>query len=414
MKTQVVKFLGTLVFAAVALTIGAQPTKLPDGVTRQQIDTHVFSPANIQNVQTDEYRPDLENKPQIFPSFKSVPTLNIGAFGQQFHNSIKDKVTGYAFQLRKNGAPVYTLIWNWAQTPANASQGWTLDTRMHVASVSKLVTAMAMMKLLDSKGISYDAKIINYLPAYWAKGPNISQISFRNLFNHTSGFSTGGSSSDFLFMKNRVQMGVPSVGSYDYENMNFGLCRVLLAIINGNISKNANYGIVNDQIWDVVTINAYKNYVQANVFTPAGVNNVSFEPLLGYKNALAYKFPHLNQGGWDSGNLASVSGGAGWRLSVNEMLKVMDAFRRKNTIVPAAKAQLLLDSAFGIDQIINTPAGKLYNKNGSWGSNGRTEQCVAYFLPEGMELVVFVNSPINTTGDSLRGLVKDVYVANLH
>ena len=49
------------------------------------------------------------------------------------------------------------------------------------------MTAMAMTVLLRDNKISPDAQIINYLPDYWAKGSNIEQITFRNLFNHTSG-----------------------------------------------------------------------------------------------------------------------------------------------------------------------------------------------------------------------------------
>ena len=126
--------------------------------------------------------------------------------------------------------------------------------------------------------------------------------------------------------------------------------------------------------------------------------------------ALAYKFPHNNDEGWNSGNLASVAGGAGWRLSTEELLNVMNHVRRKNTIISAEKAQYMLDNYFGIDQAINTPAGKLYNKNGSWGNGTGTEQCVAYFLPQEMELVVFVNSPIGTNKFSLRGIVKDAFI----
>ena len=88
----------------------------------------------------------------------------------------------------------------------------------------------------------------------------------------------------------------------------------------------------------------------------------------------------------------------------------MDHVRRKGTIVSATKAQYILDNAFGIDQIISTPAGQLYNKNGAWLNNNRTEQCVAYFMPQGMELGLFVNSPIGTANYSLRNLVKDAYV----
>ena len=98
----------------------------------------------------------------------------------------------------------------------------------------------------------------------------------------------------------------------------------------------------------------------------------------------------------------------------------MDHVRRKNTIIPAQKAQYMLDNNFGIDQIIDTPAGKIYNKNGAWGSycdannkNCKTEQSVIYFLPNGMELVVFVNSPIGSEGFSLRGIVKDAFVNSL-
>jgi hypothetical protein len=156
--------------------------------------------------------------------------------------------------------------------------------------------------------------------------------------------------------------------------------------------------------------------MQANVFNPAGVANVQFAPILGGQNALAYRFPHANVPGWNSGNLAAVAGGAGWRLSTKELLNVMNHMRRKNTIIPAAKAQLLLDSRFGIDQVIDTPAGKLYNKNGAWGTGDKkTEQCVAYFFPHGMEVVVFVNSPISAQDPpfSLRGLVKDAFINNL-
>jgi hypothetical protein len=40
-------------------------------------------------------------------------------------------------------------------------------------------------------------------------------------------------------------------GHYKYENMNFGLCRILIAIINGNINQHA---ILPDFVWDPITI----------------------------------------------------------------------------------------------------------------------------------------------------------------
>ncbi len=419
MKTRTILFslsvLFTLLFSIQAQAQRPTAQKLPFGITDQQVRDHKIDPENLRVFKTEEELKEVDFKfdPGALPQAKNGTTLNSNAFASQFHNAIKNQVTGYALQLRKNGAPNQTLIWNWAKTPANGSKGWTLDTRMHVASVSKLITGIAMYKLLDSKGISIDAKIINYLPAYWVKGPKINQISFRNLLNHTSGIEVPGSATNFATMKSEIQAGVAAVGGYQYENTNFGLCRILISIINGDIDKNANFGIMNDVTWDLITINAYRNYVQAKVLTPAGVASAGFTTPAS-NNAFAYRFPHLNLGGWDSGNLSTVSGGAGWRLSVNEVLKVMDHLRRKNTILPAAKAQYLLDNKLGLDRVINTPAGKMYDKNGSWGTGaGDTEQCVATFLPGGYEIVVFVNSPIGAGAASLRNMVRDVYLANL-
>lgn len=386
------------------------------GPSRAQISKHVIAPANVRNVQIETVDPKKEKIfqfPRVVRKFKKVPTLNVGAFGTIMHTILKDSVTGYILQVRHNGKLIYNLIWNWSQTPADKGQGWKNSTRMHVASLSKFLTAVGLTKALAMKKISHNAKIIHYLPTYWKKGKNIKKITFRHLLTHRSGFSTGKSSSDFVFMKNNVSKGVSAVGGYDYENMNFGLCRILIPIILGKISKNtkfSNLGSLNDKVWDAVTLYHYRSFMQSKVFTPAGVKNVGFSPIPATRNALAYRFPHGNQKGWNSGNLASVAGGAGWRVSIHELLNIMHHVRRRNTIISPTKAQFMLDSFFGIDQRISTPAGKIYNKNGSWRSNGRTEQSVLYFFPQGLEAAVFVNSPIGPTNFSLRGIVKDAYV----
>ena len=75
-------------------------------------------------------------------------------------------------------------------------------------------------------------------------------------------------------------------------------------------------------VWDSVTIAAYAKYVRDHVFAPAGVSG----PTLGHPSAdaLAYSFP-VNGGGWNSGDLSTVSGGAGWHMSVDDLLDVMGA-----------------------------------------------------------------------------------------
>jgi CubicO group peptidase (beta-lactamase class C family) len=391
-------------------------TKVP----AQKVDeaaalVHVIRPSNVVGVISSKGLEDGIPIPDIkFPA--ATYQFDVNNFGQTLHATLKDCVCGYVMRLRQNGNTIYTLEWNWAKTPADGSEGWTPDVRMHVASCSKLITGIATTKLLNDKKMSYDTPIINFLPKYWAKGPNIEKITFRQLMTHTSGFNTGTSDSDYEFMKAQVAAGVTDLGQYHYQNMNFGLCRILISTINGNIAPEAtfNFGLfinLNDVIWDYVTIQSYVAYVQDVVFSPAGVSGPSLDHPPG--DALAYNFP-VNGSGWNSGDLSSVSGGAGWHMSPDDLLDVMGTFRRKGTIMTTTQAQTMLDSGFGIDVRMSTPLGTLYNKNGLWENGaGQVEQSLAYFLPQNMELVVLANSPICSPAQFFRDVVTNIYLSNI-
>lgn len=59
----------------------------------------------------------------------------------------------------------------------------TVQTRFPIASVTKLLTAVAVMQLVEQHRIDLDAKVATYLPS----APYASQITVRQLLNHTSG-----------------------------------------------------------------------------------------------------------------------------------------------------------------------------------------------------------------------------------
>jgi len=410
--------------AALAPAVAGPPTiasKVRDLVIDEtEMRAHAMRPPHIVGIRSDKGRAEgLTTIPGNFPHFNTQPHLDVDAFGKALHAALKDNVAGYAMELRQHGKTIYTLEWQWAKTPSDGSENWTPGRQMHLASVSKLLTAMAMTRLLDDKHISYDAKIIDYLPTYWKKGKGVNQITFRNLMTQTSGFDTTSDETDYEFMKAQVAKGASTVGTYNYLNMNFGLCRILLAIINGNIDKTENFlelPIEPDVIWDYVTIQAYKKYLTNHVFEPGGAEKATLTH--PSDDALAYNFP-VSGPGWNSGDLTSVAGGAGWHLTIDGLLNVMGTFRRKGTILPMNKAQGMLDAGFGIDVIQNTPLGTLYNKNGLWWDGSHVEQTLAYFLPDDMELAVFTNSPIgkptkkSPTGEFFRDFVTKIYLNNI-
>lgn len=389
-------------------------------VDESAVRAHAIRPSHVQEVLSsrglEEGRPFVASP---FPAATVFPYFfDVDGFGKALHARLKDAVAGYVMQLRQHGTTIYTLQWNWAKRPWDGAEDWTPQVRMHVASCSKLITAMAMTKLLHDKQLSCDTPIAGFLPAYWAKGPHVNTITFRHLMTHTSGLGLAGKSdSDFEFMKNRVAAGGPATPApYMYQNMNFGLCRILIATINGNLPPGAIFNLPflpnsNDVLWDLITISGYVQYVQDHVFTPAGVSG----PALDHapNDALAYSFP-VQAAGWNSSNLQSMSGGAGWHLSPGEMLQVMGTFRRKGTIMSVAAAQAMLDNGFGIDLAMSTALGMLYNKNGLWGNGGnQVEQSLAYFLPRDMELVILANSPVGSPAEFFRDVVTNIYVDNI-
>jgi CubicO group peptidase (beta-lactamase class C family) len=399
---------------------------LPAGLTLARVRAHDRRPAHVRGIEIEETDPAREilytKRPLVLKKFEKTPRPDIDAFGTALHAIFKDNVTGYAYQIRRNGAPIYAGAWEWAQTPADRDGGWDADTRMHIASVSKFLTAVGMLKALDDAGVSLDAKIGPYLPAAWSQGSNVDDITFRHLLTHQTGFDSGEGAdkyrTDYDFMKRKVAAGVSGVGTpTGYENMNFGLCRLLIPVVNGDIERDAVFmegnTDVNDSAWDAVTILHYRKFLQDELFTPAGVRNAGFIPSSGGKRALGYKYPHGNDKGWDSGDLSTVAAAVGWRLSLKELLDVAHHVRRRGTVLSPDRAQFLLDARLGIDQKVDTPAGPAYNKNGKWGGGSGTEQSVLYFFPQNIEVAVYVNSPLGTENFSLRDAVKNAYINSL-
>ena len=373
------------------------------GVTIDEaaIRTHVMRPENIVGAISDR---GLEDAPIIQPQPPQPGVsyeLNIQGFIDSLQSALTYLTAGYSLRLQIDGVATLAMVdWNWAQYPQDGSESWTPDVRMHVASLSKIFTGIAMTKLLNDKSMSYDTPIIDFLPGYWSKGPSVNLITFRQLMDHTSGLAYGNTTSgtDYEFMNEQIAAGTTHLGQYSYQNMNYGLCRILIATINGNIPVDwvlpSPFPLpsLDDQFWDYITLQAYQAYVNANVFSPSGVTGATLyhEPA----DALAYNFP-VSGHGWNSGDITTKAGGTGWHMTLDQVLAVMSTFRRSGTIMSQADAQTMLDDGFGLNWTVTTLLGTYYAKIGNWDDGaGHMEQSIAFFLPQQMELVLFVNSPI--------------------
>ena len=223
-------------------------------------------------------------------------------------------------------------------------------------------------------------------------------------------------------MKSNVEAGVvlANIGAGDYENMNFGLIRILIATIGGYINPNTNFGIpfINDLLWDVITWNVYNDYMQTYVFNPVGANPVIDT---NAQSVLGYRFDGTGPG-WDSGNFSGSAGGFGWHMTINEMLNVTRALT-KAQLVSIGSFSDIVTRSWGLNGPLggeSTAAGNIYYKAGRWTTNinnpaaARTEQCFVLFQPtKQIEIVVFVNSNVGATGVSLTNIVRTAFINNI-
>jgi CubicO group peptidase (beta-lactamase class C family) len=350
------------------------------------------------------------------------PHFDVELFGATLEALFPGNVNGYILRVRQHGQTIYSQAYNWAQRPEDAGLDWTPTRRQHVASVSKFITAMGLARMLDDQGISFDTPIIDYLPDYWQTGPNIEDITFAHLMNHVSGFhgATSGTS-NFISMRARVGQGVPAndVGNWqtaDYQNMNFGLCRILMATLGGYIDTDATFGTYSDVIWNWIAVNAYTDYIDQTVFAPAGVTGATLAN--ADDSARAYAWDDTGPG-WDSGFLMSEAGGAGWHLSADEVLDVVGEFRRGGGIVSSQRAMQLMNLSYGLNSLINgfpADTGRFFYKMGRWWNgepDQQAEQSFVMVLPEDMELVILVNSPLGPNDFLLQDFIGALYLQSI-
>lgn len=352
--------------------------------------------------------------------------LDRTAFLDDLASQLRAQTEGFAIEIsypHHSGRRHETRVEGYAIDPVDpGSRPWTKSVVQHVASISKLVTAMAMSRRLHDLEISPNRAIGAYLPPFWAQGPNIGGVSFAQLMTHKSGIRTA--ATDWASMEALVSTGVSAanVGVYQYENMNFSLCRILLATLLMTRLKRLHgvkaYTFVDvwpltDAARDLLAIRSYEAYVKRKVLISGETSRFTSVP----GDALAYAFPTPPSNGWASGDHSATVGAAGWHFSTTDILRFMGDFRRSGRIVKRRLAQKMLDDSFGIDMITNPGGGTIYGKNGYWYDGIRVEQATVFFLPHQTEFAVLVNSSLlkNPPGDTwLMGFVESIYAAHLY
>jgi D-alanyl-D-alanine carboxypeptidase len=196
----------------------------------------------------------------------------------------------------------------------------SLQNRYRYASVTKLITADAVLQLIESGKLSLDTKLLSFFPEVESlKDTRVAEITIAHLLNHTSGFNRLTPSGDPMFNYS----GRPWC-PYEISQ----LSKIKLASMPGEkqIYSNLGYcllGVVVEKINGI----AYRNYVEELY----GLNKFNIKFINGpyLKDEVKYDFRNDDQHTdqyykkYDFMALSSSAGLSGSAVSLGQLLKVV-------------------------------------------------------------------------------------------
>jgi CubicO group peptidase (beta-lactamase class C family) len=155
---------------------------------------------------------------------------------QFFQKTLGDEQFNGMFLFAKNGKILYEKTNGYLNY--SKKNPLTSQTPIHIASVSKVATSIAIMRLVDAKKTSLETDIRKYLPTLPYKG-----ITIRQLLNHRSGIPYYGyftegkwNKSKFLtndhivniLAKHKIPLNFPSNTHFAYSNTNYSLLALII------------------------------------------------------------------------------------------------------------------------------------------------------------------------------------------
>ncbi len=210
----------------------------------------IFLSCKKDKVLTDTIAVKADTFVKINPSTQKLPRLSAG-YQQQKENAIEkfaDKVwrsgnDNVSFLVARNGQVIYEKYEGYA----NKSEKTDIDahTPLHIASVSKILTAAAVLKLVDAGKLKLNQKVNTVLTTF-----PYSDITIKTLLNHRSGLKNyayfasekaNWNSRDTLtndailrlLGEKNISLAYPADTHFSYCNTNYAMLALVIEKITG-------------------------------------------------------------------------------------------------------------------------------------------------------------------------------------
>lgn len=310
----------------------------------------------------------------------------------------KAKAPGAAFAVAYRGRIVDVKGFGFADVAARTPVGPA--TMFALASNSKPITAMAVMKLVDERKLTLETPVFTFLGIRGLTDPRAARITVRSLLNHSSG----------------LPHDVPA-RSDDPMNTARAAARATLRFAPGSQQAYSNAGFnVLGAVIEKATGQPYVDFVRDAVFAPAEVTHFGALDAATALPGQAVRYDRNGRAVVNKGRKGGTPAG-GWILSPADMVRILIAYDAGKIVSPASRAVMLAPpapplrpradgSAFGLgwDVVLRRkgdPNAVFYGKNG--GLNGASAWAEHRF--DGIAFAAFYNGG-NGSGAHRSGLAS--------
>ncbi|MGB3246068.1 MAG: serine hydrolase domain-containing protein [Sulfitobacter sp.] len=356
----------------------------------------------------------------------------MNSFVDNIRDALDGNCVGYGFAINQAGVLARSGGGGSRQLANNPANNLKMSARrrMHTASVTKNITATAVMKAMTDRGVLPTARVRDFLPTQWAIPSELNNLRIRDLLTHESGFNTQGSDPHYTTLRDSVENLTnwnATIANAPYDNRNFGLFRLILPYmvcpqIMANVEaegwSNQNYDTAVDQ----ATQDYYKLLVRHYVFNPMGMRNMNCAPNSNNANrTMCYMWPNPSPSqAQDGGDKSDEAGGEGWVMSARQLAKYLRFRRYSDAFLPPVTRETMDDERFGW-RTIQGDQGAYLEHGGAYGGllngtcvsgSGPLRTQIMQF-PINVEAAVMVNSFVTgcNSGPALDQILRNAFDA---
>lgn len=349
--------------------------------------------------------------------------FDMNLFQANVEAGLGNQWAGYAYVINHNGHYNRSGSFGNRRAGNDGNLASDIDAALYGASLNKVMTATAMLRVLQEKGNGnaafwLNANVFQFLPPNWSFGPNTTSITFRDLLEHRSGIASN-AGIDYSDLRTLIATGTSNVKTYSYSNANYALLRILIARMSGN----ANVNNVNDDVAAAsATLSGFKRYMDNEILAPLEIT-MDTRPE-GNSPTLYYQWGNMNNG-WLMGDMSDRLGNGGYYFSPVQFAKFIAFLNHSELIISNQTRELMYDQFLGWgDEILPVnettgQQGRYYYKGGSFCNSSQNGNCngqgvrniVVTYPKNNVEIVIMGNSRGGNmdTGSGLRAMLRNAY-----